>query len=682
MKRIVVIAAALLLGIFGAMADIACPAPFSVLQPDGSSLTITLHGDEYYHWATDNAGRRVKQDADGWWRPVPMVVDERVEIGEARRLRALDRPAPTLTVGRRYNWGGNGLGLGNKRFLVILVEFSDLKFQAGAAAYFRRAMNEPGFPDNGSVGSARDYWEENSSGLFTPEFDVYGPVTLTRAHNDFPASDVAHHSGLAKAMIVEALALLDAEVDFSVYDNNGDKYIDNVYMFFPGYAQSTGGGEDTIWPHSSNVSSSKSFDGVRASRYACSAELQGKSGATFNGIGTFCHEFGHVLGLPDLYDVDYSENGSAIHPSVYNLMASGSHNSNGRIPPYLSTMERNILGYNTLSEIKPGRQTILPVQDNGSYMLPGYNSGEFFLLEVRTAAKWDSGIVDTPSGLLIYHTDQSANLVSDKSAAYLWVYSNDINSYAAHPCHYILRPVESARGYDTSKYPQMWVYPAFKSYYYVDTQLLAEWSGNIPYRLDNISYQDGKAYVDVVPGGRTVSGAVTDSATGKAIPGAVVSICARDGTQPAGGQQTEYASVTTDAQGRYSCTLGPALPTALTLGFYADAYSSLSRDVSVSDDLTVDAALSPVDYSSRDFTLNDLGFNYIQAPESKPAAGDVFPLVLVSGHTHRPTAVKWYYDGVEVDGGSVTLSSGEHRVRAVLVYGGYSDFVELRLKVD
>jgi len=808
------------------------------------------------------------QDANGYWRPAPKMIDDSEAIQEAARRREADRAVNARRIGRRGIWGDPyGLAKGSKHFLVLLVEFADLHFQSGAKDHFSNAMNGEGFSYRGSVGSAKDYWKDNSNGVFNPTFDVLGPVTLSFNHNAFPSNDDKYHSEFVRNMIKEALASLDASVNFAIYDNTGDGYIDNIYLLYPGYAQSNGGGENTIWPHSSSVyDSSKSYDGVRTASYACSAELVDNTGTTFNGIGTFCHEFGHVLGLPDLYDTDYEEHGNSRYPSSYNLMASGNHNYDGLIPPYLSTMERSILGYLSLDAMGAGEATLSPVQDNHPYVLNTPTSGEFFILEVRNAQKWDSGINNQPKGLLIYHTDQSANIVGNNTAAYLWENTNTINIYADHPCHYILVPDESAYDGNAIYFPELWVYPTFPGYYYVNYTSLTTWSGSSPYRLESIAYDSGKVSLNVIVGDRVITGLVTDALTGNPVSGAVVSIAPQT-VQPsnAGGvvmsraarRNVEYGYTYTNEKGQYSYNIDGSLPTMVSVGVYADEYIPSIKNVDISASADASFSISPmlvradvksiykyyydgsygywgwskeghdhtgavkysaeelnsyvghklqsisfsykesaekvavfvdfgtservffqeleksspglnvtntVDVSSYDITIPEgrdvyvgyalksasgtyafytdfrgaaapegsfmyaftysdtppsvwsdahadwdgadkcsllisftlsapdslnenttiesLGFNYIQAPASTLKAGDSFPLNLACGKTHRPSNVTWYYDNQLVDGSSVTLTSGEHTVKAILQYTDAVDTVQLKLKVD
>lgn len=574
-------------------ADSATPKPLKMLQPDGSTVTLRLHGDEFCSWYTSEDGRTVyRKGADGWWRPDNGSRPSRARIADANARRQARDAA--LAPARQ-----EGLGFGEKHFLVILVQWSDLRFRSGADDYFTRALNQSGFSDNGSVGSARDYYMDASQGQFQPVFDVYGPVTLSRKHTDFPSDDGEKHYEMARTMIKEAASLLDTEVDFSAYDLNGDGNVDSIYLLFPGYAQSNGAGEDTIWPHKSSISGSVIHDGVRLKTYACSSELRGKSGTDRSGIGTFCHEFGHVVGLPDLYDTNYEEDGQAIHPSSWNLMASGNHNGDGIIPARMSVYERYILGYiKDVHEIDTAGEKQIPNLDTPTfYRIPTNNEGEFFLPEVRDGKGFDSTL---PAGMILYHVDRSQNLVSGKTAAQRWDDWDLINGYSDHPCHYLMMPDETLRPYgkytmqnETYKnnFYSLWVFPKNSDWdvsYDVRDYNLQAWDGTDAGRLSGINYAGGKASFVLSRGSRSVSGYVADAQTGEPVKDAVVFIepvsasasgpararaltlsAARAAARASSGS---YLEVVTDEYGYYFVALEDTYSQILQLSFFASGY--------------------------------------------------------------------------------------------------------------
>lgn len=580
-KTLSLIIALLIAATTALWADVATPDPVKMKQPDGSTITLRLHGDEFNSWYTSEDGKTLYvRDANGWWKPSGGPVINRSSIEKAKSMRAQrDR------MFRQNSKAGLGLGWGSNHFLIILVEWQDQKFQDGAGDYFSRALGQTGFSDNGSVGSAKDYYTDASSGRFTPNFDVYGPITLDYNSTDFPANDVQHHYYFAQKMVQDALIKLDATVDFKQYDNNNDGFIDNVYMFYPGYAQSNGGGDNTIWPHAWSAYDGVEHDGVYLNSYACSAELNGNSGTTLNGIGTFCHEFGHVIGMPDLYDTDYSTNGQARHPGSWNLMAGGNHNSSGRIPARLSTYERYILGYITDADIEvldsPGNKTIQGLSANKFYQIPTGNDGEFFMPEVRDGSVWDSPL---PAGMIIYHIDRSQNMVSGMTAAQRWEDWTLINGFSDHPCDYLKAP-----NLDYYQYDQLMVFPKdpYGGYYYNVTEYAPEaWDGNAPFNLNNIIYDSGKAYFSLALFNRAVSGTVTDNSDGAPVEGAYVIVSRPDAaprhkkvTTLANARSTALYETTTDNEGKYKINLSDDDPMSLEISVFATGYLPAAETV-------------------------------------------------------------------------------------------------------
>ena len=588
-------------------ADSATPNPIKMRQPDGSTITLRLHGDEFCSWYTSEDGRTIyKRGADGWWRADSGGGPNRAMRTAAREQRAA-RDADIRGARK------SKVGWGERHFLVILVQWSDQPFQSGFGDYFTRALNEPGFSDFGSVGSARDYYLDASQLQFQPVFDMVGPVTLSRKHNEWPDGDNnSHHYEMARVMVREAVAKLDSEIDFSVYDIDKDGYIDGIYMVYPGYAQSNGGGEDTIWPHKSTAYSSDTFDGVKIGTYACSSELLGNSGTDKCGIGTFCHEFGHVVGLPDLYDTDYEVNGQAIHPGPWNLMAGGNHNANGRIPARMSLMERYILGYVTdVHDLNSAGQVTLHNLDSPAfYRIPTTNEGEYFLPEVRDGSGYDSTL---PAGMIIYHVDRSQNVIDGMTAAERWENWSLINGYEYHPCHYLEIPDKTLMPYGypmdgdyKNSFHSLWVFPSNSDWnvsYDVTDYDLKAWDGSQPFSLHGIKYAAGEASFTMTRGSRTVTGVVTDSQTGAPVQGAVVFLEAKTSSAPArvmpmrpsAARSSASYEVETDYDGQFLIELPEDFSQQLLLSVFATDYQPAHADLSgwsVRKDIQLDPVIS------------------------------------------------------------------------------------------
>lgn len=510
----------------------AYPWPVKHRQPDGSVVTIQLHGDENYHYMTMN-GNVVAKSRDGFYRRASLPV----RSVSASRLRAV-RP-----VLRGNGTRKSSISMGQNKFLVILVEFDDLQFTVeNPQEAFYAMLNERGYSQNGGTGSVYDYYYENSTHQFDPVFDVVGPVKVSKGYAEYgknhtedddedPENDgqdmdpaglfseachIAHDQGL---------------VNFADYDNDHDGYVDNVFFYYAGHNEAEQGGEDTIWPHASGLNPRENgFDGVKVYSYACSSEYKGApstTGAapTMAGIGTFCHEFGHVLGLPDFYDIDYEKNGSASNVYHFSLMCSGNYNNNGRTPPYLSIMERYMLGWAEIPWWKEsGHKTLGPVYENQGAMTPTSTEGEFFLYEVRDGSGWDSKIKiyssDQPvGGMLVYHVDMSNNRVGETTAVRLWS-SNDINAYAVHPCYYLELPKNSYSNYNDMLYPGTTGTTTFEG---------TDWASlKTRFVLSNISYSNGTVDLDLeAPNSLLLGGKAVDS-SGNPVEGVLVEVSLAD----------------------------------------------------------------------------------------------------------------------------------------------------------
>ena len=305
---------------------------------------------------------------------------------------------------------------GKQKALVLLVEFSDVKFTlSDPHDYFSRMLGERGFADYGATGCAEEYFEECSGGAFLPEFVLAGPVTLSNPMRYYGANQGgAGNDVRAGDMIVEACTLADTQVDFAEFDRDGDGFIDNVYVFYAGLGEATCDDPNTIWPHSWNIteafSEPKMFDGKRLDYYACSNEWETYGGkGRPDGVGTFIHEFSHVLGLPDLYETSYSQ--GAFTPGSWSVLDYGPYNNDGMTPPLYGAFERYALGWIKPREVdRPVNATLQPVGDNVAGIIRTDRSNEFFLIENRQQTGWDAFIPG--HGMLVWHIDYDASVWS------------------------------------------------------------------------------------------------------------------------------------------------------------------------------------------------------------------------------------------------------------------------------
>ena len=382
---------------------------------------------------------------------------------------------------------------GKVKTLVILVSFNNLPFAvAEPNQAFSRSLNEAGYSDNGATGSVRDYYFENSNGQFEPDFDVVGPVVLSgiAAYYGRDSADFDYH---APAMVGEACLQVNAEydIDFTQYDQNNDGAIDNVFVIYAGYDQAQfPASSDLVWSHKYSLFGEVSIDGKKIETYACTSELRKNNGTNPASIGTFCHEFGHVIGLPDFYK---TVGGGIGVMKNYFLMDSGNYNDDGNTPPSLSAIERMLMGWMTPSVLsnKAATYSLPSIRENKAFQIPTSTPGEYFLLETRAPLKWDntSQVQGLGYGLLIYHVD--------RSASYLSRWENDpgtINNDDAHRCCYAIKATFSK-----------WAFQQLTKTSFTDDTQPSAWDWNdeaTETPLTNISLINNVVTFDVSGGGQ------------------------------------------------------------------------------------------------------------------------------------------------------------------------------------
>lgn len=293
-----------------------------------------------------------------------------------------------------------------EKIIVLLAKTSDVSpHSSHDVSYFQELLfgNQPG--------SMSHFYSENSRGQTQIEGEVIGWLQLSNELSDYD-EDLwkGEEFGVGEG-IEEAISLADPSVDFSQYDQNNDNIIDNLMVIFVGESDSANGdgdedGEpsdfDAIWPIQWALQTDfMTSDGVVASNFFVCTE--------FCEMGTFAHEFGHNLGLPDLYDTDYSSEGVGF----WSIMSGGSYleydgESNSA---HFDAWSKYKLGWITPIVIEPdtvSRQIVLePVEISGDIIKIPISNLEYWLLEYRSidAGHYDKGL--PKSGVLIWHIDES-----------------------------------------------------------------------------------------------------------------------------------------------------------------------------------------------------------------------------------------------------------------------------------
>ena len=436
--------------------------PVQVRQADGSVITVILRGDEHINWYTTLDGVLLVQGADnnyyigkveksGNLIATKQLAHEALTRSQAERnlIAKQDKEKffayvnkiaeesenaynnSPLTRGPIIDSGYGGVPYfphtGSPKALVILAEFQDTTFtiQDTKKVFTNYLMNEEHFTDsrygqNLNYKGVRGYFKDCSYGQFTPIFDVVGPIKLPKAHDVYGAGN-----DRMDLLFADACAAVDDLVDFTKYDANNDGIVDLVYIIYAGHSANTSGNKDTnIWPKSGTIIISNKFDGKSIRRYGVSNELNGsdqtsKNNKKINGIGLFCHEFSHTLGLPDIYAIDKkAKNQDDQGMEFWDLMDGGTEVRNGRVPASYLAWEREVMGWMKIDELKNDSSIKnLKSIDNGgkAYKIVNPNdSNEYIVLQSIQKGPWYQGWRDGTygKGLLAYRVSYPFNKVN------------------------------------------------------------------------------------------------------------------------------------------------------------------------------------------------------------------------------------------------------------------------------
>lgn len=504
-------------------------------QKDGSRIALRIYGDEhfgykktvegyltaegkdgYLHYANYNSGKlvilkeRVSQRAPGGVNGSSTSIP--VMVAASLRNQSIIS-VPALSSGRALmksvaahtsslcKTKGNISFSGSVKSLVLLVEFSDVKFSSsGPRQEFDNMLNQAGYSVGGATGSASEYFKDNLKGLAI-NFDVMPVITLGKTESAYGADAGGKiDSNLDQFVKDVCMAANSAGIDFSQYDSDGDGKADNVAIIFAGYDQAESGVADALWARQASAENLNiSYNGVKISSYTCSSELKGSSGSNLAGIGVFCHEFSHSLGLMDMYDTNGEEEGESLGMWKWlSIMDSGCYLNNGNTPPYYCAVEREMLGIGDVITLSPDCDyTLSPVSPSNLtvYKLNSSTDGEYFLFECRGSSGWDKYVGG--SGVVVYHVDKSAITYGGIVSSNRWIYNN-VNTYSLHQCAYILaNPLLASSGIAYAFYPGPQNNTAINS---DTTPALLDWKGmEMGVTIYNIKYSGGKATFSTAP---------------------------------------------------------------------------------------------------------------------------------------------------------------------------------------
>lgn len=392
---------------------------------NGTQVSVELRGDEYLSWweGTDGTAYRATADENVFeafdleaQKPAAAARRARAEQGRVARLARVKNSLKGADDKMRGLGGDHITYKGVKKGLVVLVDFKNKKFADGHdLEYYKNVINGKDFSDEeeGYVGSVRDYFLAQSNGQFELDFDVVGPVTMSKNYGYYGNDGAYQKDEKVYEMIKEACDGIQDKVNLKDYDWDGDGEADQVFFLYAGLGQASGGSAGTIWPHESELRywpcGVLSYSTGKINTYACANELQpetqGSSRYISAGIGTICHEFSHCLGFADMYD---TTGGGGYGMSVFDVMDQGSYNGNGFVPCNYTAFERIYAGWvEPIELIDPATvKDMKSVSDYGRpFIMYNYkNTNEYFLLENRQNTGWDKGLYGS-NGLLIVHVN-------------------------------------------------------------------------------------------------------------------------------------------------------------------------------------------------------------------------------------------------------------------------------------
>ncbi len=392
----------------------AAPYTVTVIQPDGTELDIQGVGDENRHFTVTDDGYTVLKNSAGFYEFARMIQDGKLDLSgirakntdersedEKNYLKSLQKflKEPYDQVDKRLKSAeatsqSSFPSSGSKKALLLLIEYPDLT-QTFDINDFENLMNQQNYKGTGSF---RDYFYQVSNKKLSLSVDVFG---WYMAKNPYRYYGDDNGNDLARMLVAEAVdAAENAGVDFSDYDNDGDGYVDNLLIAHSGPGAEEGSQTEYIWSHSWYLGGyARRYDGVTISNYIINPETRSYG---MVGIGVFCHEFGHALGLPDLYDTDDS-NGDSEGLGNWCLMAGGGWLNQEKTPAMLSAWARDHLGWISPVIIDSDGEFSLSPAATGSacYKMITPVKNEYFLLENRYPAGFDKALPG--SGLAIFH---------------------------------------------------------------------------------------------------------------------------------------------------------------------------------------------------------------------------------------------------------------------------------------
>lgn len=461
MRKLLITALALILSVCSWAAK-AWRMPLIVNQPDGTTLQVYQHGDEHFNWYSTQDGAILVREQDTFYiaaidkfgritKSKQLAHEEnRRQAAEKVLVAAQDKKLffeqahtllQTRAMRREPVKSDNTYfpHTGSPKAIVILAAYQDTTFTLpNPRKSFQQFLNGEGHPqdyghgENWNASSVQQYFKDMSFGKFTPQFDIYGPVTLPHKLAYYGGTDRNGGDEKFTELITDACKLMDDSLDFSAYDANNDGYVDLVYVVYAGYGQNMNAKNETMWPKAGTIYPTLTVDGKKVYRSGISNELIGNEKSPkqkwISGIGLFCHEFSHCMGLPDFYPTLASARDNNQGMEAWSLMDDGEYTANGWCPTAYTAWEREAMGWMNIEELQDAQQVTLKNIDEGGKAYRIYadkekSTKEYYIIQNIQNKRWNSKLGG--HGMMMYHVNYDAQAFSLRS--------NSVNNIKGKP---------------------------------------------------------------------------------------------------------------------------------------------------------------------------------------------------------------------------------------------------------